>query len=851
MKSKTVIDRDLKSFLDGNITNLIDGIELKQEELVTKKSEFFTQKFLKDSKGLNVINEPVHNIMHRFIRFAQSKGYNRYLCLGAFGHGKCLCKGSQVLMYDLSFKKIEDVRIGDFLMGPDGNSRKVLDIGQGKEQAYKITLKNKDVFKCNKSHKMPFYISNRWNGYEKGDIYIGTIEEYLNLPKWVQKNCWKIHKAQLDFEEQRVDFDPYIYGLWLGDGHVSGLAFTINDDDDEICEALAEWMDLNDFDIRVEEQESNCTRYDFSYGKRNCDPYFELTFVKSSVINGEKRIKKEYLKNSREIRLELLSGLIDTDGHLSSNCYEISTKWPGLRDDILFLCRSLGFHVSNRIKYVNDTSYYIIIISGYTDQIPCRVLRKQATERKQIKNPLVYGFDIEDIGNQEYYGIVLDDDHLYLQDDLTIHHNTEQLATGWVMHEIAKNPNLLCKIVHVSETEAVKRCRAIRDYISKDDDLHRIAPHLIPTAIWGSQRFIVKRSAMSKDGTVEAYGILSTAIGGRANLLVFDDPQDLKTAVLEPSTRQRIEDVFKNIWLTRLIPQDSQVLVLMNKWHNSDLASTIQRNPIWSWMSIAVNEDLTGLIYEDSFGRKKRVPLWSLFNEQDLKNKLRELGTRDFNRGYRLIPYTDHDKTFPSFRKCCHFHVRPDQVIEDERNWMFIGGIDFAGMKRPGTVLSVIAVHRKSGMKIPVAVDLLKGTQLLPQYMVKYFQKYGIDLYMAENNGVQDTLIDMLISMLGTEKFKRYGFKIEGFLTGRNKADPMHGLPAMEKEFENQEWMFCFDRGEPQIDDQDMNDPWLRMYYEFFNHPFYGTTDIVMSLWFAREGAKTFLRSDSDGPNIY
>jgi hypothetical protein len=62
---------------------------------------------------------------------------------------------------------------------------------------------------------------------------------------------------------------------------------------------------------------------------------------------------------------------------------------------------------------------------------------------------------------------------------------------------------------------------------------------------------------------------------------------------------------------------------------------------------------------------------------------------------------------------------------------------------------------------------MLRGSQDLPFYMIKYFRKYGVDLFMAENNGVQESLVDMLISMLGQEKYKKYGIKIEGFLTGK------------------------------------------------------------------------------------
>jgi len=429
------------------------------------------------------------------------------------------------------------------------------------------------------------------------------------------------------------------------------------------------------------------------------------------------------------------------------------------------------------------------------------------------------------------------------------HGKTEQICVGYALYRIAQDPNLLIKLVHVSETESVKRCRALRDYISKDEDFKRLAPHVQSTSIWGSQRFTVKRDAMSKDGTVEAYGILSTALGGRANLIIFDDPQDLKTAVLEPTMRKKIEETFKNVWLTRLTPGNSEVVVLMNKWHENDLANMIQSNPIWAWMEIAVAEDLNHLIYKDSFGETYELPLWTLFNKDDLIDRLKSLGQRDFDRGYRLVPYTDADKTFSHFRQCCHFGIAPKALIENEKNWIFIAGIDFAGKKRPGTVLVVLAINRFSGMKVPVEVVCLRGSQELPHYMVKFYQKYGVELFVAENNGTQDALVDMLISTLGEEKYRRFRIKIEGFLTGSNKADPLVGLPSIEKEFENNEWMFCFEQ-EPKVGEVDANNAWMKLYQEFLHHPFFETTDIVMALWFSRQGAVQLMRG-SGGPNVY
>jgi len=288
---------------------------------------------------------------------------------------------------------------------------------------------------------------------------------------------------------------------------------------------------------------------------------------------------------------------------------------------------------------------------------------------------------------------------------------------------------------------------------------------------------------------------------------------------------------------------------MMNKWHENDLPAIIQRNPAWSWMSIAVTEDLNNLVYEDSFGRKTLLPLWDLFGKEELKKKKIDLGERDFNRGYRLIPYSDSDKTFPHFEKCCHFGVLPKTIVENESNWLFVAGVDIASTKRPGTILQIVAVHKKTGLKVPVALAVLRKISDLVPAMVQAYKDFGVELYMVENNGVQDAIIDLLRTALGEGKFRKYNLKIEGFQTGSNKADINIGLPSLDREFENNEWMFCYAEEPTMEDDLNVNS-WSRQYMEMSNHPFYDTTDIVMTLWFCREAAKSLIRG-SNGPMIY
>jgi hypothetical protein len=430
------------------------------------------------------------------------------------------------------------------------------------------------------------------------------------------------------------------------------------------------------------------------------------------------------------------------------------------------------------------------------------------------------------------------------------HGKSEQLCIGLCLYLIAKDPNIRIKIVHVSDDEATNRVRAIKDYIDKDEDFKNICPHVIPTNIWGSKKLFVKRDFTSKDPTVQAFSVMSASIGGRADVLIFDDPQDYKTAVIEPTTRENIENIFKNIWMSRLATDgDVETIVMMNKWHENDLASFLMKNSMWAWMQIGVNEDKESLFYEDSFGLKRDIPLWSKFGKQELINRHIELGDRDYNRGYRLIAYSDSDKTFPNFAKCIQYGVKPIRLIDDPRDWIFVGGVDFSGAQRPGTALTILAVHRQTGKKIPVELRAYSGSIGLAEGLVETWRQYGIELFKAENNATQSAIIDMLTTKLGEREFQKYNIKIEGFQTGRNKADPLVGLPAIQKEMENNEWIFCFDRQFTTDDDPEKN-LWYRFYLEMLNHPFYVTSDFTMSLWFARACAIDLIRTGK-GPNIY
>jgi len=145
-----------------------------------------------------------------------------------------------------------------------------------------------------------------------------------------------------------------------------------------------------------------------------------MELLKQYKLVNNKHIPDIYKYNTREIRLQVLAGLLDTDGYLSrNNCYEIIQKRKILSDDIVFLARSLGFYCSqnscqktctNSSKgSVTGTYYRCNISSTNLDLIPTKLSRKQCIKNNLRTDPLNIGFKIEKINDKSCIKIEKDE----------------------------------------------------------------------------------------------------------------------------------------------------------------------------------------------------------------------------------------------------------------------------------------------------------------------------------------------------------------------------------------------------------------------------------------------------------
>ena len=361
-------------------------------------------------------------------------GHENVLSVLSTGAGKCHGKDTPIMMFDGAVKMVQDVKVGDFLMGPDSKPREVLTLARGREELFKVTPVKGDSYVVNKSHilslkKTGISSNPQYKCQEgKGDVLNIPLTEYLESSKSF-KHKYKGWRTGVEFEGVVDDkfLPPYLLGLWLGDGN-SRIA-TITSADIEIERYLVGFCQLTNQDLRIETQTNNASsNYHITGQRRRSDTTQQSLRVNQLVQN--KHIPHDFKTANREQRLELLAGILDSDGHLTKGYYDVVFKNKVLAEDTVFLARSLGFasYIKKCEKTCTNTGsrgvYYRFSISGNVCEIPTKLERHQPGPRKQKKNVLVTGISVESIGEGDYYGFTITGDHLYLLGDFTVTHNT-------------------------------------------------------------------------------------------------------------------------------------------------------------------------------------------------------------------------------------------------------------------------------------------------------------------------------------------------------------------------------------------------------------------------------------------
>lgn len=327
------------------------------------------------------------------------------------------------------------LKVGDKVYGEDGKLHNVTGIfDRGIKKNYRVTFQDGSCTECCDEHlwninKSTFKNKNKFITVELKDI----INDPIGLRKTIRDGYRYSIPEHKPIEMIGVNhiIQPYLLGCLIGDGCLTGKTIELSNSEEDVirkCERLLP----NGYSIKKNS--------DLNYSWNIVKPQHtyksilisEIKRMGLNKLSHEKFIPNEYKYDSIENRLELLRGLFDTDGNVNGRCnnYSITTTSHQLKDDILWLTRSLGMLSSatqeKRNQYASGVCYTISIRFN-EDMLPFsseKHLKKYKPNKrnKSLRRKIT---KIEYIGEEHMKCIMVDNPtHLYLTDNFIVTHNT-------------------------------------------------------------------------------------------------------------------------------------------------------------------------------------------------------------------------------------------------------------------------------------------------------------------------------------------------------------------------------------------------------------------------------------------
>ena len=453
---------------------LVRVVEFIKEGYQVRGRRHFEDFLIAVEWNYNWENKPYEirkNVLREWVEWLEDLEYGRLKVLSISAPprtGKALSLDSKVLT-PKGWKEMRDIHEGDEVIGADGKSCNVLGVfPQGITDLYRVTFDDNTSVKCSGDHL--------WEVQTRDDRCCGKkrIVKTTDMIKNVMvENCTRRNYSidyvePVEFENtlEEDDLHPYLLGILIGDGGLHGHTFTSKDK--EIVDRFRKLMPKTD-------KLTYKSNYDYTYAKKEDTRNSKGYIIKSTITkkleeyglektkSTNKFIPKKYLYSSIENRIELLRGLMDTDGYCGGAINEFCTTSKQLSEDVTELARSLGGRVTigEKIgKYKDKNGKIVECNKAYRLYIKMPInpfyLKRKAekciTREKHIRK-YKYIAKIEKIPDEETQCIYVDNEsHLFVTDGYNITHNTF-LGVRYFVWCMLRHPDRSC--FFVSHTAAM------------------------------------------------------------------------------------------------------------------------------------------------------------------------------------------------------------------------------------------------------------------------------------------------------------------------------------------------------------------------------------------------------------
>jgi len=445
---------------------------------------------------------------------------------------------------------------------------------------------------------------------------------------------------RIEGKEALLPLDPYILGAWLGDGSSSKPCITHSPKDKQVIDSLVK---------HGQRISAVCEHKNTGV----LTTYFTQTMkhgLESLGLWNNKHIPSAYLVSSVKQRLELLAGLIDTDGyvHKKTKRYCFSNVNHRLVQDTAKLVRSLGWRatiasyaptVSSSGINGKKTVYQLTFSADLT--IPTRLERKRLSTSNSLRRRRGVKAIREARPEAGKCIQVAREDGLYLVGEhLVPTHNSEftsRYFPSWFLGNFPKKKVILGSY---ESSYAQTWGKQARDTLKE----------------WGPTVFGVDVDPNTRSGqfwrTDQGGYMWSVGVGGGvtgkgADVFLIDDPVKNDQEAMSPTYREKTWNWYRATAKTRLQPGGA-IIIIMTRWHEDDLAGRLldlsRRGEIEPFEEVnfpAIAED------DDLLGRERGEALWpERYNLKWLTDTKSDLGTFWWNSLYQQRPVSEEGGIF-------------------------------------------------------------------------------------------------------------------------------------------------------------------------------------------------------------
>lgn len=648
--------------------------------------------------------------------------------------GKALSLDTPIITPN-GFSKVGDIKVGDVIYGRDGKKTNVTFVTDimNNHDVYEIEFDNGEKIKADAEHiwKVSSVDFKKSDKKERNLTTEELIPYYEQLKKRSKPSCIYIQNSDiLEFDDKKTDIHPYYLGLWLGDGNRGQARITCSKEDyNEYKILLTEKCGYDITEFKLDKRSKNTGYFGI---------YKTEKLLKKINVFKNKHIPEEYIFNSEEKRLDLLKGLMDSDGYINKKgtCqfYQSDKK---IIEQVRLLLSTLGIKTSLTIKKTIKKDCYVLTFVSREFSVfnLNRKKKRLKCKHNHQKNNRIYIRNIKKINSEPVKCLQVDNnEHMFLCGKMLIPTHNTTISLIYLTHYALFNEDKYVALLANKEKTA-------------NEILRRIKLAILKLPIWLQQGISEANGGWNKGqvgfengvrliaGSTSSSAIRSESI----SLLYLDEFAFVPDNIAD--------DFMRSVYPTVSSSQTARIIIVstphgLNHFYH-----------IWR-----------GAIEQDPEKRNNFMPVKINWNEIDGRNEkwkegiIRDIGPQAFAQEYAckflgssdtlidaniLERLTIKEPIELKLGDCFNIYEHPQPLDKDV---MYICGVDSAkGTGKDFSVVQVLKITHEHDIKqVATYKNNFINAHEFAEVVISISEYYNGAYLMVENNEVGGTVADAI-----------------------------------------------------------------------------------------------------------